>query len=435
MRTLPLLGLGVAVTAAVAASPSPTNVPSDALRRYAASAEHELRTDILPFWLAHARDREHGGFYGRVDENLRPDPGAPRGTLLTSRVLWTFSAAARRFPDPAYLDMARWAYRDLMTHGWDPEFGGLFWTVAPDGKPVESLKHVYAQSFGIYGLTEFYRCTHEAAARARAIALYRLIEAKARDRRYGGYFESFNREWTRDDAAQRRILGGKAVKSQNTHIHLLEAYTALFRIWPDPQLHRDLHDLLDLMLTKIIDPATHHLTLYFNEDWSRASDEISFGHDIELSWLIGEAAAEVADPALSERARSVALQMAEVTERQGVDRDGGIFNEANPHGLTDTNKDWWPQAEATVGFLNAYQLSGDARFFYDSRRTWDFVQAKGIDRTHGDWWESVTREGVPRPNRAKITLWKCPYHHSRCCLEIMARIEAIERQPAGLGAP
>jgi mannobiose 2-epimerase len=326
--------------------------------------------------------------------------------------------------------MAHWAYRDLMEHGWDAKHGGLFWSVDPAGVPVETAKHVYDQSFGLYALAEYFRTTHDQAALDRAIAIYRLIEAKARDRKHGGYFESFTRDWQRDDAGQRRILGGTGVKSQNTHIHLLESYTNLFRVWPDAQLRDDLRALLDLMLTKIVDPKSHHLILYFNEDWTPVSDVVSFGHDIELSWLAVEAGTVLGDPALLARAREVALQMALGTAQQGLDADGGVLNEAGPHGITDANKDWWPQAEAAVGFLNAYQLSADPRYFADSRRVWQFIQTKCVDRQNGDWWQSVTRDGQPRPHGAKISTWKCPYHNSRACLELLDRLDELARNGA-----
>jgi mannobiose 2-epimerase len=409
------------------AAPAPT---ATELRGYAAGATQELRQDILPFWLQHARDAKRGGFVGRIGQDMTVYPDAPRGTLLTSRILWTFSAAYRRFRDPQYVDMAQWAYRDLVDRGFDPQQGGLFWSVAPDGKPVDARKHIYGQAFGVYGLSEYYRATHDQAALDRAIALYRLIEEKARDHQHGGYFESFTRDWKRDEVGQRQIMGNRGPKSQNTHIHILEAYTNLLRVWPDPGLRESVHALTDLMLTRIIDPKTHHLILFFHDDWTPISDEVSYGHDIELSWLVVEAATALGDDSLIARAKQVAVEMANATLAQGIDRDGGVFNEANPKGLTDPNKDWWPQAEATVGFLNAYQISGDPRFYRASRHTWEFIQATCIDRKNGDWYESVTRSGEPRV-RSKLSVWKCPYHNSRACLEIIERTEefAAKRGP------
>lgn len=416
-----------AATAPAAASrPALTAVPvtAAALHAYAAEAEHELRGDILPFWLRHAPDRRHGGFVGRIGQDMTVDPDAPRGVLLTSRILWTFSAAYRRFHDPAYLAMAERAYAELTAHGFDPKEGGLYWTVGPDGRPVDAGKLLYGQAFGIYGLAEYYRATGDPRALHRAIELYRLVEAKAHDRVHGGYFEAFDRDWRRDPVRQRRIMGAPAPKSQNAHIHLLEAYTNLLRVWPDAGLRANQRALFELMVTRILNPQTHHLTLFFRDDWTPVSDVVSYGHDIELSWLLVEAADVLGDPALERQARTEAVAIARGTAAQGVDRDGGVFNEAGPHGLIDPNKDWWPQAEATVGFLNAYQISGDPAFFAASRHTWHFIETTLIDRRYGDWFESVTRAGAPR-RRSKLSVWKCPYHNSRACLQIIERADAL----------
>lgn len=411
--------------------PSPPAVPADQLRDYATAAERELRGNILPFWLAHARDRAHGGFVGRIGSDLALHPDAPRGTLLTSRILWTFSAAYRRYGAPEYLEMAGWARRELEDHAWDREQGGVYWTTRPDGAPLDTLKVIYGQAFAIYGLAEFYRATRDAEALQRAIALYRLIEAKAHDTTNGGYFEMFDRGWRRDESGQ-RVMGSKGPKSQNTHIHLLEAYTNLLRAWPDDGLRRNLRELIALMQTRIVDPRTHHLRLFFSEAWTPVSDEISYGHDIELSWLLVEAADVLGDPALIAWANGSALAMARATLREGVDRDGGVFNEGNPQGPTNTDKDWWPQAEAVVGFVNAYELSGDPVFLAASRRTWTFVQDRMVDRKNGDWYETVSRDGLPRARGNKLSQWKCPYHNSRACLELVTR---LGKAPAQAVAP
>jgi mannobiose 2-epimerase len=412
---------GAAAQNRVAPSPAGARVELETL---AQSAERELRGNILPFWLARARDEKRGGFYGRIAQDMTVYPDEPRGTLLTNRILWTFSSSYRRFQDPEYLKMAQWALRDLQAHGWDREHGGLFWTVTPDGQPVQSIKHVYDQAFGIYSLAEYYRATQDRSALDRAIELYHLIEAKARDPRHGGYFEAFTRDWKRDDEAGRRLLGGRGVKSQNTHIHVLEAYTNLLRVWPDPALRADLGALLELMLTKVVDPRSHHLILFFNEDWTPVSDEISYGHDIELSWLIVEAATVLGDETALARARTTAVEMAAATLAKGVDADGGIFNEGNPERVTNPNKDWWPQAEGAVGFLNAYAITHEARFLAAAEKTWNFIETKCVDRKNGDWYESMTRDGTPILKN-KLSVWKCPYHNSRSCLEITERAEAL----------
>jgi mannobiose 2-epimerase len=409
---------------AMGAESAPPPGPKAAeLAAFAASTEKEVTGDILPFWMKYTRNAENGGYYGIITADMTVRKGANRGALLTSRILWTFSTAYRTYHDPAYLEMARWAYRDLMDHFRDPESGGLYWTITADGKPLDARKQIYGQAFGIYALAEYYRASGEKAALDEAIAIYLLVEQHARDRLHGGYFDALDRKWNRPTFGEHNLLGD-APKSQNSHIHILEAYTELLRVWPDAGLLANQRDLIEMTLVHVIDPKTHHLILFMKDDWTPIGEEISYGHDIELSWLIVEAAKGVGDPALIARVKPVSLDIARVTLAEGVDPDGGVISEGSPHGYTNTNKEWWEQAEAVVGFLNAYQLSGDARYLDASRHSWAFIQAKFIDRVHGDWINLVKRDGTPYP-LPKVSLWKCPYHSGRSCFEVAERVREL----------
>ena len=412
------------------------------VENYARQAETELRENILPFWLNHTRDREHGGFYGFIDNDLVVKKDAPRGALLTARILWTFSAAYRRYHDPAYLEMARWAYDDLLKRFWDDQYGGLYWSITADGAPLDSRKIIYVQAFGIYGLAEFYRATGDKAVLERAVDLYRVVEHNAHDREHLGYFEEFTRDWKISRARGSGSAGGKPggvdlkhsamgsldQKSQNVHLHILEALTNLFRVWPDPGLKKNLRELVDVMLTRVLDASNHHLRLFLAEDWTPRSDTISFGHDIEFSWLLLEAAEALGDEKLIAAARTEAVAIARVTEKEGVDPDGGVLGEANPKGLTQTFKEWWPQAEATVGFLNAFQISGDRRYLKASLHTWNFIETHLVDHKNGEWFIGVSRDGKFIPP-TKVSFWKCPYHNGRACMELIDRLHALQPAP------
>ncbi len=424
--------LAVVIGAARAVEPGPT--PPD-LKTYAQSVEAELRGNILPFWLKYTRDRARGGFYGEITNDLTVKKNASRGALLTARILWTFSAAYRRYRDPEYLAMARWAYDDLLAHFWDKENGGLYWRVSADGKPIDDRKISYVQSFGLYGLSEFYRATGEQAVLDHAIELYRTLEQHGHDRANGGYFEEFSRDWKVSRARggmTGSAMGSRGQKSQNTHIHILEAFTNLARAWPDAGLRKNLRETAELLMQRILDSSNHHLRLFLQEDWTPVSDDFSYGHDIEYSWLITEAAEEIGDPALVAAAKKSAIAIAETTQREGVDQDGGVMGEGDAHGVKHTRagtyKEWWPQAEASIGFLNAYQISGDSKFLQASANSWAFIETHLVDRRHGEWFQGVTREGkVVIP--LKVSFWKCPYHNGRACLELLERLHAIESKP------
>lgn len=413
-------GAPAAESSAITTSSTSATVAAET-KTYDQRVERELRDNILKFWITHVVDREHGGFYGEISNDLVVRKNAARGALLTSRILWTYSAAYRRYHDAAYLEMATWAYNDLVEHFWDKEHGGLFWTITAAGEPQRTEKQIYGQVFGIYALSEFYRATDNRAALEHAIKIYRLIEEHAHDSTFGGYFEVCARDWQRDQSRMRSAMETRGSKSQNTHLHVLEAYTNLLRAWPDEGLKKSQSELIELMLTKILDQKTHHLVLFMGDDWSPRGDGISFGHDIEASWLLTEAADVMGDEALTKRVRATALEIARVTLEQGIDTDGSLLYEANAQGVTDTNREWWPQAEAAVGFMNAYQLSGDERYRAASLRLWDYIEAQLVDHENGEWFRARSKSGVPS-RQPKVSLWKCPYHNGRACMELTERL-------------
>ncbi|HNT75469.1 MAG TPA: AGE family epimerase/isomerase [Anaerolineae bacterium] len=397
------------------------------LQTYQNKAETELRQNILPFWMTHAVDRARGGFYGEISNDLVVDKDAPRGALLTSRILWTYSAAYRLYPDPAYLEMARWAYTDLLSRFWDVEHDGLYWMVAANGTPLRAHKQIYGQAFGIYALSEYYRITGDQVALDKAITLFHRIEAHSYDPQHQGYFEACGRAW--EPATDWRLSAKdmNEAKSQNTHLHVMEAYTNLLRVWPDAELLRAQEALLDVMLTRILNPANLHLQLFFDAAWTPKGDAISYGHDIEAAWLLTEAAEVFGDVDLLARVKPLAVKMAQVVHDEALDADGGLLYEADAAGFTNTDKEWWPQAEAAVGFLNAYQLSGQPHFLAAAFRVWDFIETYLVDHVHGEWFRYVTREHrLGTHDAAKVSFWKCPYHNGRACIELVARLKTLQ---------
>ncbi len=395
------------------------------LETYAARIETDLRDNILAFWMRHAIDPKTGAIVSALTNDLVVDPTAERGALLSCRILWTFAAAYLRYRDAAYLEMADRAYADLLANFYDPEHGGFYWSIAANGQVLRDRKQVYGQAFAIYALTEYHRATGQPKPLEQAIAVYRLLDTHAQERAHGGYLEAFSRTWEPIADVRLSAVDLNQPKSQNTHLHVMEAYTNLLRTWPDAGLRRAQTALIETMLTRIVNPVTHHLGLFFAKDWTLRSDRISYGHDIEAAWLFTEAAEVLNDPALTARVHAFAVNIADVTLTEGVDQDGGVYNEGGPDGLTDTNKEWWPQAEAVVGFLNAFQISRHQRHLAATLRTWDFIEARLIDRTNGEWFRGVTRTGEVLPNQLKVSFWKCPYHNGRTGLEAVTRLRSI----------
>ena len=398
---------------------------ADKLTYLARAAEAELRERILPFWMTRAVDEERGGFFGTIDADGRPDPNAGKGGVLNARILWTFSAALRRYPDGPYRAVADRAFAFVTGPLWDAEFGGLYWEVNPDGSMLKGRKQTYGQAFGIYGLAEYYRATGVPEALDRAMRLFELIETNAQDCRSGGYWEARGRDWQPIEDIRLSDRDMNAPFSMNTHLHLLEAYTCLAPASGEERVRERLRGLIEITLDQIVDPATGRLILFHDERWRPMSAVVSPGHDIEASWLLCEAAHVLGDQALIARSERAAVRMAATVLEWGVDADcGGIYYEASGDHV-DTDKHWWVQAEGVVGFLNAFALSGEDRYLDAALGTWRFIEEHILDTAGGEWRMRVTSSGEPIPNLAMADFWKCPYHNARAMLEISQRTKAL----------
>ena len=381
----------------------------------------ELVRNILPFWTNKMVDHEQGGFYGRMDGRGNLIRGAEKGGVLNARILWTFAAAYLHLHDRAYLQMAERARDAMLETFFDPEFGGTYWKITCDGKPFDTKKQIYAQAFSLYAFAEYHRAAGDSASLDTAIDLFRLIEEKSFDTARNGYFEAYSRDWELLEDLRLSAKDENEKKTTNTHLHILEAYTNLYRIWKDRLLETRLKNLVTLFLEKIIDPRSKHLQLFFDEEWHSRSGLISFGHDIEASWLIYEAAKILEDQALTDQTTTACISLANAA-LEGVQADGSmIYEKDTERGTTDLDRHWWPQAENIVGLFNLYELTGNDLHLKQALRCWTYITDNLIDRKHGEWFWSIHPDGRPNLDEDKAGFWKCPYHNSRACFEIMDR--------------
>ncbi len=385
--------------------------------------EQELTGNILPFWSTYTIDRVNGGFYGALNNARQILNTVPRSAVLCARILWTFSAAYRIFGLETYQKTALWAYDYLTNVFWDAEYGGLFWQVDMNGRPIHDRKQAYAQAFGIYGLAEYYRAIGDPRSLSLAQTIFQLLDEHAFDPVNGGYIEGSNRGWgpLPDMRLCERDLDCR--KSMNTMLHILEACTNLLRVWDGDQLRAQHRALLDHFVNHIVNPSSGHCRLFLDDRWLSLSDEVSYGHDIEASWLLWEAASCHDDPLLLVQVRSAALNLAEAVYQEGRDGDGSLVYSGGNNGWVDTNKAWWVQAEAMVGFYNAYQLSREEHFARAAWQCWAYIQDHLVDRRNGDWFKQLDRNGKPDPSAYKAGPWECPYHHSRACYEMLERLD------------
>jgi mannobiose 2-epimerase len=393
------------------------------LERYRNEAEKELE-DILSYWMKFTPDKDFGGFVGKIDHTNKIHPEAPKGSVLNSRILWTFSAAYNLVLNKAYLEVAHTAFEYLLKHFIDKEYGGVYWLVDHKGQPLDTKKQIYALSFAVYALSEYYKCTNDQKAKDAAIDLYNNIIRYSYDEKHGGYIEALTRDWKEIGDLRLSAKDANEKKSMNTHLHVLEAFTTLYQVWPDEQLKVRVEELVRIFCDHIIDQKTFHLNLFFDDHWRSKSGVVSYGHDIEAAWLVQEAAELLGGRQLINEVKEFSVQLATAAQR-GLDKDGGLWYEYDPekdHLIKEKHS--WPQAEAMVGFLNNWQNTGDQKYLQQSYRSWEFVKKYMHDKTCGEWYWGVYEDYSPMNSEDKVGIWKCPYHNSRACIEIIRRIDS-----------
>ncbi|MDD4777105.1 MAG: AGE family epimerase/isomerase [Fermentimonas sp.] len=392
---------------------------TDKLNHLAVSVEENLYENIVPFWLNHSIDSVNGGFFGTVDIEGNGDPEADKGLILNSRILWTFSSLYLKDGDENFLSVADRAFKYIEDYFIDKEFGGGVYTVDYTGTWINETKSTYANSFLIYGLSEYVLATGNQTALYYAQNTFLKLEENAHDSIYGGYGEIYNRDWTPVADGTRNEIGDAAM-TMNTSLHVLESLTNMYRVWKSPVVKDRLQEMIIITLEKIINTETNRQFYFFDRDWKSIADIKSYGHDIECSWLLFEAAEVLGNKELTEKVKKASIAMAEST-LEALNQDGSLTNETI-NGEDSKSLQWWVQAEAVVGFINAWQLTNDEVWIDRALSVWKFTEDNFVDKEYGEWFWGFGNDGQLNKGAYKISAWKAPYHNSRMCTEVLRRL-------------
>jgi len=380
-----------------------------------------LTSNILSYWTSKMVDNKNGGFFGRIDYKDQVFPEADKGGILNARILWTYSSAYRVLHDTLYLRLATRAKNYILKHFIDPQYGGAYRSLNFRGEPSDDKKQVYTEAFFIYALSEYSRATGDRLAVQEARKIFDLVEKYARDMEFNGYYEVFSRDWKR---VRERLIGessNEVEKTMNTHLHVMEAYANLYRVTGDKLVGERLRNLINIFLDDIIDKKTSHLICFFDRNWKSTASIDSYGHDIESSWLLLEAATILKDPNLIARVNKICIKIANAAA-EGIQPDGSLLTEKdNATGSIRPTRSWWEQAETVVGNLNAFGLTGDEKYLDRSINCWNYIKKYFVDIKNGGWYSYVSEKGTPGQGD-KAGFWICPYHNGRMCMEVIERV-------------
>ena len=380
-----------------------------------------LEDNILKYWIDNVTDHENGGYLGRVDGHDIVHSLAPKGAVQNARILWAFSAAYRVLGNTKYLDAATRALDYFLDNFIDKEQGGVYWSLDYKGNPLDTKKQTYAIGFAIYGLSEYARATGSKRALDSAISLYHDIEKKAYDSEGNGYIEALTRDWQPIQDMRLSDKDENGSRTMNTHLHIIEPYTNLYRVWKSEELKKSLLNLIDIFTEKLLNKETYHLDLFFDDEWHGKRNIESYGHDIEASWLLHETALVLDEKHVLQKIEPIIRCIAKASD-EGLRPDGSMIYE---HWKTDNTYDlqrqWWVQCESVIGHVDLYQYFKDDDALVIAKRCWDYILTNLVDKENGEWYWAILEDGSINRSDDKAGFWKCPYHNSRMCLELLER--------------
>lgn len=391
--------------------------------------QQHLQNTILPFWMR-LKDEKQGGYYGYMDYDLQVDREAVKGCILNSRILWFFSNACTILQEPELLAYARHAYEFLKNACLDRVYGGVFWSVTFDGRVEDGTKHVYNQAFAIYAMSSYYEASRDEEALSIAWELFRLIEERGKDE--GGYLEAFERDFktpaNNEKLSENGVMAGRTM---NTLLHVFEAYTELCRVTKNERVKAALRQILSTFADKVYNPDLHRQEVFFDRDWNSLIDLHSYGHDIETAWLIDRGCEVLGDEAVTAKMRPITEDLAANVYRTAY-HGHSLWNECE-RGVENKTRVWWVQAEAMVGFLNAWEKTAEVSvksaslhqaYLQAVQDIWEYIKKYVIDKRVGsEWFWDLSEEGKPESRKPIVEPWKCPYHNGRMCFEIIRRLQ------------
>ena len=388
----------------------------------AGEMKEHLRNVIIPFWEG-LKDNDNDGYYGWVGYDLKVDKKAVKGCILNSRIVWFFSNAYKILKDEKLLEDARHGFEFMKRYCMDKKYGGIFWSIRYDGEPEETIKHTYNQAFAIYALSSYYDASGDKEALDMAFELFRIIEEKCTDET--GYLECFSRAFEEIEKDKLSENGVIADKTMNTLLHVLEAYTELYRVSGDAAVKNKLKWILDTFADKVYNPPLHRQEVFFDAEMNTILDLHSYGHDIETAWLVDRALAVLDDDDYTKKLRPVTKDLTAQIYQTAFDGHS-LANECEK-GVVDETRVWWVQAETVVGFLNGYEQDSSKKEYLDAaKNVWEFIKEYVVDKRSGsEWYWKVDKEGKPIGEEPIVEPWKCPYHNGRMCFEVIRRSENV----------
>ena len=379
--------------------------------------EH-LQQSIIPFWKS-LRDDTYGGYYGYMGYDRVVDECAAKGCILNSRILWFFANAYLTLGDESLLSEAEHGFAFMKKYCLDREYGGVFWSLNYDGTPDDTTKHTYNQAFSIYALSSYYDASKDEESIRIAEELYGLIEEKCRDE--GGYLEAFDREFSPMENDKLSENGVTADRTMNTLLHVFEAYTEFYRVTGKEEVKERLKWMMDMIAEKIYNPELHRQEVFFDAAYNPLIDLHSYGHDIETAWLVDRGVKIVGDPEYEAKMTPITKDLTRQIYETAYNRHS-LANECE-RGVVDTDRVWWVQAEAVVGFLNGYEKDASRTEYLEAaREIWQYIKTYLVDTREGsEWYWLLDEGGVPYENKPIVEPWKCPYHNGRMCMEVIRR--------------